>query len=315
MIFDVIGDIHGQADKLVGLLEKLGYRHNGHYYVPPTNHRAIFIGDLIDRGNQEIQTLRIVFAMLDADAAYVVMGNHEYNALAYATIDQRTMHHDSPSYLRPHNPRNTSQHLAFLDEVQWGSEQHDYWLQRFYELPLWLEFDNACFVHACWDGEAMATLQPLLTANNCLTKEALQLTSYKGTPEFEALERVLKGVETPLPNGYVYHDKEGHERRNVRVQWWLPNLSHQSIHQIARTGKSDLLHVPVDILADEIDYRLTTDKYVFVGHYWLTGIPKPLTDQVACVDYSAAKDGFLTAYQFDTDNPSLSADNFVQYIP
>ena len=26
MKFDVIGDIHGQHDKLVGLLEKLGYR-------------------------------------------------------------------------------------------------------------------------------------------------------------------------------------------------------------------------------------------------------------------------------------------------
>lgn len=314
MIYDVIGDIHGQADKLVGLLTQLGYVDNGQYFVPPANHRAVFIGDLIDRGRQEIKTLEIVFAMLDAGVAYAVMGNHEYNALAYATIDAREPSGNAPVYLRPHNARNDAQHEAFLDEVKWGSDTHQYWLRRFYELPLWLEFDQVCFVHACWDGLAMAKLQPLLTDDQCLTPKALQLTSYKGTPEFEALERVLKGVETPLPNGYVYHDKEGHERKNVRVQWWLPTLKNQPIHHVARAAHSDLLHIPLETLADEIGFRLTTDKWVFVGHYWLTGTPAPLSAQVVCVDYSAAKDGYLTAYRFDTERPALSADNFVQFI-
>lgn len=88
MIIDIIGDIHGYADKLTGLLTQLGYVHNGEYYVPPANHRALFIGDLIDRGSQQLRTLEIVFAMLDANVADAVMGNHEYNALAYATLDR-----------------------------------------------------------------------------------------------------------------------------------------------------------------------------------------------------------------------------------
>lgn len=29
MIYDVIGDVHGQADKLIGLLTQLGYQHDG----------------------------------------------------------------------------------------------------------------------------------------------------------------------------------------------------------------------------------------------------------------------------------------------
>ena len=87
MIIDVIGDIHGYADKLVGLLKQLGYVHNGQYFVPPEGHRALFIGDLMDRGPQQVATLEIVFAMLDADVADAVMGNHEYNALAFATPD------------------------------------------------------------------------------------------------------------------------------------------------------------------------------------------------------------------------------------
>ena len=66
MIYDVIGDIHGHADKLKGLLTKLGYtltKHdtlNLHYYQPPQGHRAMFIGDLMDRGPQEVESLEIV---------------------------------------------------------------------------------------------------------------------------------------------------------------------------------------------------------------------------------------------------------------
>ncbi len=32
MIYDIIGDIHGQADKLIGLLNKLGYQDNGKFF-------------------------------------------------------------------------------------------------------------------------------------------------------------------------------------------------------------------------------------------------------------------------------------------
>ena len=162
MIIDVIGDIHGYADKLVGLLQQLGYVHNGQCFVPPFGHRALFIGDLIDRGSQQVATLEIVFGMLDANVADAVMGNHEYNALAFATLDPD----DNSQYLRSHNEIHTRQHEAFLAEVPFGSETHEYWLRRLYEIPLWLETDYACFVHACWDVDSMAILQPLLTENN-----------------------------------------------------------------------------------------------------------------------------------------------------
>lgn len=310
MIYDIIGDVHGQFDKLVGLLDTMGYTHNGSHYVPPVGHHAVFIGDLIDRGTGQLATLETAFAMLDNGAASIVMGNHEYNALAYATPDAR----DARAYLRRHNDVHTRQHAAFIAEVGFGSALHQFWLKRLYELPLWLELGGACFVHACWDTAAMAVLKPLLTADHRLTPHGLQLTSQKNTPEYDALERVLKGVETRLPNDLFMLDKEGHKRHNVRVKWWQPPLSGQPIHQIARAGKSDLLHIPADTLADLIEFELTTDKPVFVGHYWLTGTPAPLSEQVVCVDYSAGGGGYLTAYQFDSNHPKLTADHFVQFI-
>ena len=53
-------------------------------------------------------------------------------------------------------------------------------------------------------------------------------------------------------------------------------------------------------------------KPVFVGHYWFSGEPAPLTDHIACLDYSVAKGsgGKLCAYRFDK-GPTIKSDNFV----
>ena len=165
----------------------------------------------------------------------------------------------------------------------------------------------------------MAVLKPLLTENNCLTPEGLQRTGQKDSEEYEALERVLKGVEMPLPEGITFSDKEGTVRSRMRVKWWLDDLTtkrHHHIVDIARAAPSDLAQIPIGATVDHIDFVLQTDKPVFVGHYWMTGTPEPLSRQVVCTDYSAAGKGYLTAYQFDTENPlPLSKDNFVQYRP
>jgi hypothetical protein len=49
MNVDIIGDIHGQHDKLVELLAHLDYREIDGAWRHP-NRQAIFVGDLIDRG-------------------------------------------------------------------------------------------------------------------------------------------------------------------------------------------------------------------------------------------------------------------------
>jgi hypothetical protein len=49
---------------------------------------------------------------------------------------------------------------------------------------------------------------------------------------------------------------------------------------------------------------------VFVGHYWMTGEPRPIAPNIACLDYSAVKYGRLVAYRID-DETRLSPDKFV----
>lgn len=82
--YDIIGDVHGCAAQLEALLLDLAYEKSGSTseYRHPDRH-AIFVGDLIDRGDEQLQVLHIVQSMVDAGSAMIVMGNHEFNALAY----------------------------------------------------------------------------------------------------------------------------------------------------------------------------------------------------------------------------------------
>jgi predicted MPP superfamily phosphohydrolase len=81
-MIDLIGDIHGHADKLVQLLEKLGYSKQNNYYAHPER-KVLFVGDYIDRGPQIRETLEIVKQMVENQSAIALMGNHEYNALCF----------------------------------------------------------------------------------------------------------------------------------------------------------------------------------------------------------------------------------------
>lgn len=310
MIYDIIGDIHGHADKLTGLLDKLGYIHNGTSYIAPHGHQAIFIGDFIDRGNQQLATLQIVFDMLDSNQALAVMGNHEYNAIGYATP------HPDGGYCRPHTSRNTKQHQAFLDEAPIGSDDYYYWLSRLYELPLWLELPELNIVHACWDTKAQAALTPYLTPDHRITQRGIIATAMSGSTEFYALERLLKGIESPLPAGVVLVDGHDIVRRRTRIKWWQKDWQNRPLSEIAQLGTRATMNLPsdLDIKPLPMDFELTTHQPIFIGHYWLDGTPSILSNQVVCTDYSAGMNGYLTAYQFDTKNPVLSNKNFVQYI-
>jgi hypothetical protein len=52
--FDIIGDVHGCADKLKGLLHRLQYEQRNGVFQHPRR-KAIFVGDLIDRGSHKLR--------------------------------------------------------------------------------------------------------------------------------------------------------------------------------------------------------------------------------------------------------------------
>ena len=75
--FDIVGDVHGCCDELEDLLAELGYSNTDGAYIHPEGRRAIFVGDLVDRGPRIVDSVRLVQAMVSAGSAYCVPGNHD----------------------------------------------------------------------------------------------------------------------------------------------------------------------------------------------------------------------------------------------
>ena len=76
--FDIIGDLHGCCDELEELLGVLGYvRNEEEIFVHPQGRRALFLGDLVDRGPRIVDTLELIMGMCKAGSALCVPGNHD----------------------------------------------------------------------------------------------------------------------------------------------------------------------------------------------------------------------------------------------
>jgi hypothetical protein len=184
-MYDIIGDIHGHAMELHRLLEKLGYQQSTGVYSHPSR-KVLFIGDFIDRGPQILETLQTVRRMCDAGNALAVMGNHEFNALAYHTPNPAK----PGKYLRDHNTKNELQHSATLSQLNNDALKDS--LDWFRTLPMWLDLGGLRVVHACWD---VAQMEIILAAKERLggvTTEFMAEATDQNTRLFAAVEDVLK---------------------------------------------------------------------------------------------------------------------------
>lgn len=295
IMFDIVGDIHGQAIKLKQLLAKLGYRQSDQGYYHP-EYKMIFVGDLIDRGNYQIETLQLVKDMVDNQNGYVIMGNHEFNAIGWITPDPK---HPS-QFMRKHNTVHHKQHHIFLQQLGENSQQHEYWINWFKMLPLFLEFDQIRVIHACWDNNIIRSIQPYLDDQHRLLTSSIVDAFNKQNPLFDYCEILLKGKEITLPDGVYYFDKEGTKRHKSRIKWWLEQANtFNELCLIPDEEKNIALEHTVDVKFDEY----TDSKPVFFGHYWLTGQPAIQTSKLACVDYSAAlPQGKLVAYRWQGES-------------
>jgi len=288
--YDLIGDIHGQAHELIRLLEKLSYSKVDGIWQH-AERKMIFLGDFIDRGYYQKEVIDIVRPMVDGGYALSVMGNHEYNAIAYDTENLKG------DYLRSHNDKHTKQHKAFLAAYKDDYNKKKSVIEWFKTLPLWLDLDGLRVVHACWDFNNISKIgKPILT------NDLLHQSSTKGTWQYDAIETILKGKEIPLPNGQSFLDKDGNARKHIRTRWW--DAQAKTYKQVFFGPNDALTHIPDDTVTGDhlIDYA-HDNKPVFLGHYWMKGDIKPLADNIACLDYSVADakgpNARLVAYQWD----------------
>ena len=305
MGYDIIGDIHGHADALTPLLQHMGYRRLAGAWRHPER-QAIFIGDFIDRGPQQIETVRIVRDMVESGAALAVMGNHEFNAIAWDTEDPRM----PGQYLRPHLDRYYRQHAAFLSATDGKPDQRKSILDWFKTLPLWLDLPGLRAVHACWSPTHMALLAPRLQSGCRLSQELLVAACRRGSPEYRAVEWILKGPEVKLPGG-IQAQMGDALRAEARTRWW--DKGAVTIRQSAIVDGDSAASLPDSPVPPDVRAGYDGDRPVFIGHYWMRGRAAPLHPRVACVDYSAGRGEPLVAYRWDGER-DLDSLHFVTAV-
>jgi polynucleotide kinase-phosphatase len=126
--FDIIGDVHGCYLELVQLLTELGYsveeqpvmdvRDLGVRVTAPAGRRALFLGDLVDRGPASPQVLRLVMSMVQGGQALCVPGNHDIKLLRYLNGKQVNEQHgfaETVQQLASESDTFKSQVRQFLD--------------------------------------------------------------------------------------------------------------------------------------------------------------------------------------------------------
>jgi hypothetical protein len=297
--YDLVGDIHGHADPLHRLLDKLGYAEIEGIFRHPER-KMVFVGDFIDRGPQQREVLRLARSMCEAGVASAVMGNHEFNAIGWAAQN------NDGRFLRSHSEKNTSQHAKFLCQIEEDSADHKNAVSWFRSLPIWLDLPGLRVVHACWHEPSRAALIPFLDEQGRFTETGIRESYRYGTDAHAAVEILLKGPEQRLPEGIHFFDKDGHKREEVRLRWWDQEATTFRKAALGLDGREDEL--PNSDLPRDFRYRESTP--VFFGHYWLNGSPGITASNAACLDFSVAKEGYLTAYRWSGES-ELTEDSLV----
>lgn len=306
--FDVIGDIHGYASALENLLGKMGYAKCDGVWRHPER-MAVFIGDYVDRGCENIRTCRIVMDMQAAGAALAIMGNHEFNCLAFHT----KVPGKSSEYLRPRTPKNCDQAKETLAEFEKHPDDKRLILDWMKTLPLWLDLPGLRVVHAFWSPQAQEELKSCLAADNSVIWEdfpQLAKAEEGNSKAKDARSHLLSGPEYPLPDGITFLDSDENPRGEVRLKWWKFDQLPLKLRDLALVRPDVLERIPYELMYEsDLPPDMDTRPVIF-GHYCIKSDDLVLGPRHVCVDASVAKGGKLAAYRFSGES-ELSPDNLV----
>ncbi len=306
--YDIIGDVHGCATSLETLLQKLGYVKKQGIYQHPER-LAVFVGDIVDRGPAIREACHLVRDMVVNGFAQMVMGNHEYNAIGYTTQDTAKA---GSQFLRVHTERHTKLIQETLDQFAHHTAELEEFVQWFLTLPLFLEFEQFRVVHACWDHRLITQLKEQFPTAQ-VDLDFMRQCSQHGSFAQQCVERLLRGTDMVLPDNESISGADGFTRRFFRTKFWVESPT--SYHDIVFQPDALPAHIAERNLSQLDKQRLVyysqVEPALFIGHYWLQGPPQLLTANIACLDYSAVKDGKLVAYRWNRGDLQLKAKNFV----
>jgi len=296
---DFIGDVHGNAQKLVKLIDHLGYRNSGTGWSHPEGRQIVVLGDFINVGNDSKLVLQILFNMWCDKTAHIIIGNHEY----YLALN---FYHNGKTIFEEDGPL-INDYKKLLTEFKNDSSLFEKYMEWIYKLPLYVETDKFRAVHAYWLNENLKTIAGY---NNLLEIFASfeTLKKKKSNDLKNAINETLTGKEILL-----YPSCKNKNTLKFRIKWWI-NMYGKLLPECI------VIHKPVQcpgiIITPSLlpGFKLydSSEKPIFFGHYWLQQIPYLIRKNICCLDFGAAKGGYLAAYRWDGEK--VLADNKLVYV-
>jgi len=300
--YDIIGDVHGFANELEELLEKLGYTRNKGIWKH-NSRKAIFVGDFIDRGPDSKRVLKIINGMVEFGTAHAILGNHELNLIMYLTKDKNG---------KPiRRPSESSRKLIekVKDEFKSEPELLNKYVKWLRTLPVYLNFGNFRVVHAYWNDEYIDITDQHRTEGR-FKKKALALMADPNHPLCNAINRITKGIEFRLPDDLIIKDSTNIRRSNFRISWWESPVG-KTFHELSYGNKFKLpdYTVPHQIL---FPFEIYNDHEppVFFGHYCMGNGEMVPKKNICCIDACVANKGSLAAYRYNGES-EINPENFV----
>lgn len=254
---DIVGDVHGELVALQNLMLHLGYDELGNH---PDGRKLVFVGDLVDRGQDCPGVVRLVRRLVTAGNAFAVVGNHELNIVMSKPKD------GTGWFLAEARQKDKK----YGDYALCPDDERQDVLNFLSSLPLALIRPDLRIVHATWDASALEAVK--------------SLTPQQVGDAFLAYEQgIIKQAQTE--NLYALATAEENsvtlEDRSVEPPF---------LHQLARLESLKQMGNPIKILTSGIERPGTTPFYssgkwrfvervqwwneyddatpVVIGHYW-----------------------------------------------
>ena len=152
---DVIGDLHGCYDELCRLLDRLGHTDlcgRGPSIGEGTGPRVIFVGDLTDRGDRNVDTFNLVADLVERGDALCVLGNHDRRFMRWLRGEDVAVAHGLGTTIGEFERLSRPEQSHFRERAL-----------HFYEsIPSAVRFDKgqAVVVHAAWRSGMTAEENP-----------------------------------------------------------------------------------------------------------------------------------------------------------
>lgn len=291
-IFNFVGDVHGDYDGLVTKLKSEGYYFDENNILKSDHNIAIFIGDYIDRGYQNIKVLELVKSMVEAKNALAILGNHDWNWLKFNTLN------NEGKPLREHSIGNLKQNENTRNEWKDLSvEKQDELLNWLGDLPFYINHSEFMAGHAFISENIIIEVEKHAKSLWCsLTFNGLK-EIIKKTPTIQQkilldyIDIILTGFEASLPNGITFIDKGGKERDMARIKWWkleeakllFDGIVNAETHNGSETFRQT--DFPSKTKTSILKMVGTSEKQVFFGHFQVENESDLTSGNFNCLDF------------------------------